>query len=189
MNIKTNIIISAVVGVTALFSPLASLAQAYEAPSFPSCSSPAGSVRASYNSGDHGIAGDNNKHAGSDVVYNVAGGNQVLQCFCGSDSNGVQTKWLKVTGLSDADRNDLLKDGWVFVANGSLWGLDSDPYMALNANYTCGVGGSVLGIEDPGQVLGLADTGRTRETLLFAAACCSLLSGFFLVSKSRRESK
>jgi hypothetical protein len=100
---------------------------ASDLPNFPSCSAPSGDVIASYSEGVHGIVGDYGTYTGSDTVYSQGEGN-VLQCFCGE--SGIQTEWWNVSELSAEDTNN-------YKSHGSLWGLDKDPYLALNSNYDC----------------------------------------------------
>lgn len=103
-------------------------------PDYPSCSSPSGDVLASYSDGVHGIPGDYGTYTGSDTVYNQGEGN-ALQCFCGE--GGIQTKWWKISEMSASDIKTYESLGWIYVADGSLWGLDAGPYLALNSSYDC----------------------------------------------------
>ncbi len=117
----------------------ASPAKAIEAPNFPSCTSPTGSVKVSYESGVHGIPGDSGEYIGSDVVYTVSD-TQLTQCFCAATGAGIQTNWWRDGSLS-ADQISYLKNlGWIYIADGSAWGLDAVPYMAHNTRYNCGGG-------------------------------------------------
>src|SRR3989344_6730467 len=75
---------------------------AVEAPSFPSCVNPQGSVKVSYSSGTHGIVGSNATFSGSDTVYQVSP-NTLQQCFCDTSGKGVQTDWWKIAEISDED--------------------------------------------------------------------------------------
>ena len=133
-------------------------------PDFPACTNPAGSLKVQYNEGTHGVVGNTSEFKGKDSVYNV-NDSQVLQCLCTSDGQGIQTNWWKISSLNDSDIQILKNKGWYFVPNGSLWGLDNAPYMAINKSYTCvgGIGG--------GDVLGLAatksDLATTGDKALF----------------------
>lgn len=109
---------------------------AVETPQFPLCVNPSGTLKASYDSGVHGIVGDTNSHSGSDKVYSV-NENQLIQCFCSDDGTGIQTNWLKVGQISDQERKAYENDGWIFVPNGSLWGLEDTSYVAKNHAYSC----------------------------------------------------
>lgn len=127
---------------------------AVAAPDFPVCTNPAGTLRVE-NDGIHGIAGSTAEYKGKDTVYTV-NNTQVLQCLCTDDGEGIQTNWWKASSLNDSDIQTLKNQGWNYIANGALWGLDSAPYMAKNNEYECseksgGIGG--------GKVLGLAVTG------------------------------
>lgn len=113
----------------------ASLANASQTPSFPSCNNPSGSVIASYSDGTHGVPGDSTTYTGADNVYTV-NGSQTLQCFCGG-SQGVQTNWWKVGNLSRNAISSWEAQGWVYIPDGSAWGLESTGYLAYNTGYTC----------------------------------------------------
>lgn len=104
-------------------------------PSFPTCGNPSGQVIASYPDGTHGIPGDSNSYTGADSVYNVSS-NQTLQCFCGG-TQGIQTNWWKVGNLSQHDISYWQSQGWVYIPDGSAWGLSATGYLAYNAAYTC----------------------------------------------------
>ena len=125
-------------------------------PDFPACTNPAGTLRVE-NNGTHGVVGNSAEYKGKDSVYTVNDA-QVLQCLCTEDSEGIQTNWWKISSLSDSDIQTLKNQGWHYVANGALWGLDNAAYMAKNSDYECG-GGSVLG-EATQDILGLAATGN-----------------------------
>ncbi len=154
-------------------------------PSFPSCSSPQGTLRVSYPDGTHGIVGSTATYTGNDREY-VLSDSSLLQCFCSIDNQGIQTNWWKIPSLTDDDIRILKNQGWNYIANGALWGLDSDPYMALNVNYSCGgIGGpgEVLGevTYGFGQILGLAGTGdSTKLFSVFALSFVFLTAGFIL---------
>jgi hypothetical protein len=134
MNLKV-LCISALTFFGFLF--LATPAKAVNIPDFPSCSSPRGTVRVSYDSGIHGIPGDAGRYEGSDIVYTVSD-SQLVQCFCAASKSGIQTNWWKISSLS-ADQVSFLKNlGWIYIPSGSAWGLQDSPYMAQNSNINCG---------------------------------------------------
>lgn len=115
--------------------PIASV-YAVNAPNFPLCANPSGQVIVHYDNGTHGIAGSSGTYTGSDTVYNV-GETQVTQCFCSTDGSGIQTNWWNASSLSEEQVAILKSQGWIYVPNGNLWGLSSDPYVAKNSTYSC----------------------------------------------------
>ena len=179
---------SFVVAAFVVVSTFRSFVYAVETPIFPICTNPQGQAISSYDFGTHGIVGSTSTYTGSDHVYAVAEG-QVSQCFCSTNGQGIQTNWWKASSLSESQVNQLKSEGWYYVADGGIWGLDSDPYVAQNSTYSClpgGTGGNgggpgdglsdgrsscpectqaprgggdVLGLSTDGQVLGLASTG------------------------------
>ncbi len=157
----------------------ASVAPAYamSIPDFGSCVNPQGKVIASYNSGNHGIVGQNNEVAGSDSVYKSSQ-NGVTQCFCPTNGNGIQTNWLKANSLTASDINVLKNQGWTYIATGSNWGLEDVPYLAKNSDYACRKNATKA---DSTKILGLASTGDsfTIYSLIFAGAGF-LISGMIL---------
>ncbi len=124
--------------VTLFFSTKYALA--VDTPNFPSCSSPEGTIKVSYNEGIHGIAGDTNQYTGKDTVYQLDNGN-LTQCFCSTDGQGIQTNWWKDSSLTTEQHQTLVNSGWILIPNGALWGLEERPYFAKNANYNCGGNG------------------------------------------------
>lgn len=173
-------------------------ARAVTTPNFSSCSNPSGTVRVSYPSGTHGIAGKTETYTGSDTVYNL-GSDTHVQCFCAVDGAGIQTNWWRVSSLTEEEVQILKNTGWTLVPNGALWGLEEVPYLTINSNYSCqasntsnngssnssssSTDGSVLG-SVLGEVLGLAFTG---SNLLFYGliilGITSLLTGLYLEKK------
>lgn len=151
-----------------LFTTRPSEAKAVDTPVFPSCTNPQGTIKANYSSGTHGIVGNIGNFSGQDTVYQLDS-NNVVQCFCPSNGQGVQTNWWKADQLSESDINILRNQGWSYIPNGALWGLDSSPYLAKNSDFSCqdvgsaggfsssGGQGSVLGVNS---ILGLASTGN-----------------------------
>jgi hypothetical protein len=178
---------------------------AYEIPNFTSCLNPQGQLIASYETGTHGIAGKPGLFEGKDVVYKVSE-NAVTQCFCPTNGSAVQTNFWKIPALSESEIKTLEAQGWIYIPNGALWGLDSAPYLAKNSDYSCkssgggsssssgssssGSGGAVSGSGGIGQVLGLASTGNTVFVLGTALTSgISLLLGLILKNRSRNISK
>lgn len=181
---------------------------AVNTPNFPTCSNPQGTIKVSYNEGTHGIAGDTKEYTGSDTVYQLDS-NNLQQCFCSENGQGIQTNWWKISSL-DQEQIQLLKNsGWVYIPNGALWGLDETPYMAKNSEYACengnnggntgGSGGDGLSdglgcathdcsnqVQQQGEVLGLAFTGNSLSFYGSAILGIIFLSlGFYLYKKSR----
>lgn len=189
---------------------------AYEIPQFTTCVNPQGEVRASYENGTHGIAGQSGSFEGKDTVYTLSG-DALTQCFCSSDGSGIQTNWWKVSSLTEQEVNVLQSQGWNYIPNGALWGLENTPYLALNSEYICksgsgagtggsssstssnnssnssssGSGGGVLGVSSGiGAVLGLASTGNINFLLaIFSLAIISLSSGLILKKRAKNFSK
>lgn len=155
---------------------------ANEIPEFTSCVNPQGQIKASYESGTHGVAGRPGLFEGKDVVYSISG-NAVTQCFCAIDGIGVQTNFWKIPALTEPEIEALKLQGWIYIPNGALWGLENTPYMAKNSDFSCkGTGsGANTGSSDSGnsssnsvvnsnqgslsggigRVLGLASTGNS----------------------------
>lgn len=169
------------------------------APSFPACANPSGTVRVSYPSGTHGIVGSQNAFSGADTVYDIGNGNHV-QCFCADDGSGIQTNWWNVSSLSQEEIDILLTQGWTYIPNGAVWGLEEAPFLVQNNNYSCrggggstngsstssgGGGGSVAGASNSvGSVLGLAATGGVIPMYFFGSlGTVSLALGFLLRRK------
>jgi len=105
-------------------------------PVFPSCANPQGVVTVSYNDGTHGIVGDTIQYTGSDTVYQLDP-STLQQCFCSASGQGVQTNWWKISSLDQDQLKVLENEGWIYVPNGALWGLQETPYMAQNSSYAC----------------------------------------------------
>ncbi|MBI4136984.1 hypothetical protein HY469_02885 [Candidatus Roizmanbacteria bacterium] len=173
MMLRTTIFLLALIA----YALQAAVLFAATPPDFPSCLTPEGEVKVSYDSGSHGIVGSNQEHAGSDTVY-ILSNEHLSQCFCSENGDGIQTNWWKISSLSEDDIQILKNQGWFFVPNGALWGLDEGAYMAKNSTYACkSTGGSVEGTSDSnssggsvlgastGTVLGLATTGNIASIL------------------------
>jgi hypothetical protein len=166
-------------------------ALAVTTPTFPICANPQGTVVVSYTSGTHGIPGSPTSYSGSDAVYRLSD-TALSQCFCSTNGEGIQTNWWKVSSLTDSEIAILKSEGWISIPDGSVWGLDSGPYMALNSNYLCGgVGGSVLGLgTGGGDILGLATTGNIATVYsVFSLALLLLTVGIVLPQTSTSYDK
>lgn len=103
---------------------------------FSACVNPQGSLIADYANGTHGIVNNTGLYTGSDKVYILSDGN-AMQCFCGSNNEGIQTNWLKNTGFTDSEIAVLKNQGWTSIPDGSVWGLDPVQYFAMNSSYAC----------------------------------------------------
>jgi hypothetical protein len=103
---------------------------------FGSCVNPQISASQVNYGSSHGVVGKSPRYSGVDKIYKFENGN-VMQCLCPDAGKGIQTNWLKAEGYSEKDINVLKKQGWIYVATGSSWGLSDVPYMAKNIEYTC----------------------------------------------------
>ena len=73
----------------------------------------------------------------NDTVYSLGGGN-ALQCLCDANGNGTQTNWLKINDLSEDQIKVYQNQGWIYIPDGSAWGLTQGSYLAQNVSYSCG---------------------------------------------------
>ena len=193
-----QILVAFIFGIAILAVPKA---QAANIPAFPSCNAPQGSIISHYDSGTHGIVGNTETFTGSDTVYKVSD-SVVTQCFCSDKGVGIQTDWWSASGRTDGDIALFKSQGWVYIPNGSLWGLSQTPYIARNIAYTCkadgGIGGgtsesdggSILSTAtEKGEVLGLAATGDIWLLYaIFALAFLLLGTGSKLLKRSSNKS-
>lgn len=177
-------------------------AMAYTIPTYPSCLSPQGTLKVSYPSGIHGIVGDSGVYSGEDKVFSLSD-QSLLQCFCAQDGKGIETRWWKISSLTEQDRSYLKSDGWVSIPDGSLWGLDKAEYFAKNLAYTCKGGssgdsgssssngqvqGATVTTGIGGQVLGLATTGgKWQAYVLMIVGVLSL--GIALTGGTKKKSE
>ncbi len=152
-----------------LLSAYVPSANATTTPEFPACANPQGTVKVTYDSGTHGVAGDGATYTGKDTVYTISENTQT-QCLCTVNSQGIQTNWWKVSSLTQDEINVLISQGWILIPNGALWGLDSAPYLAKNSSYTCTGSGGTSESKSAGAsatqgvtqtILALASTGNT----------------------------
>lgn len=177
-----KIIYSLTIAVAFLFSAPSFVLAQTTPPSFPSCTNPSGTVKVSYPSGTHGIPGVSSSFSGSDTVYDLGSGNHI-QCFCADNGQGIQTNWWNVNSLTKEEIDILTAQGWTFIPTGSVWGLEDDPYLVQNTNYSCrgktngtsdngngggGTGSVAQASESVGSVLGLAATGDALPMYIFA---------------------
>lgn len=138
-------------------------------PEFPSCVNPHGTVIADFSSGAHGVPGVVTAFQGADKVYAVSDG-ILIQCLCPVDGDGIQTNWWRIPALTSEEIESFTNQGWVFIPDGTAWGLEPVAYLAKNANFSCkapsggggggGVGGVGGAVNQIGEVLGLAVTGN-----------------------------
>ena len=156
-------------------------------PDFPSCVNPQGTVIANYPSGSHGIVGTATLYSGTDSVYSISE-NVVMQCLCPDNGDGIQTNWWKIPEMSGDEIENFKTQGWIFVPDGSVWGLDPAAYLAKNSNFACrSTGGSdsssssVGGVSSIGDILALAATGNIRVIYgLIFVGLISMMFGFLL---------
>jgi hypothetical protein len=203
MSKHTTTLLTLAIFTTSMVSP----AHATSLPSFPSCVNPQGTVIASYNDGVHGIAGQSAEYRGKDDVYALVGNDQVMQCFCPENGNGIQTNWLKVSDYTEETITDLKNEGWIYIADGSAWGLDGTSYIAKNSDYSCKTSSNTSNTTSSsntstssspsssspssssnsiGEVLSLASTGNIAFLYaLVTLGFLSLLSGLILKLKNK----
>lgn len=175
-------------------------ANSASAESVTSCLNPTGTTKVSYPGGEHTIAGETTPRTGSDTVYTLDADN-LMQCFCAENGDGVQTDWIRISGMSDEDIKVKKSQGYIYVPNGTAWGLDDAPYLAKNTDFACkskdsgssnnnssssssnnNSSSSNNNSSSPvGQVLALASTGNMLFiVLVFVAAVASYTLGMFL---------
>ena len=188
----------------------ASQSFAYEIPNFTSCVNPQGEIKANYETGTHGIAGKIGSFEGKDAVYKISE-NALTQCFCAVDGSGIQTNWWKIPSLTASEIKTLEAQGWIYISNGALWGLEDAQYLAKNSDFSCkpstgngnsggnnstnGSGNSSGSVSSSssggmGEVLGLASTGNSVFLLGVALISgLSLLTGLIFKKRSKKLSK
>lgn len=66
-----------------------------------------------------------------------------MQCFCGNGS-GIQTNWMYASNLTGDQIKVYENQGWIYVPDGTAWGLTEGAYLAKNISYSCG-GSSTTG--------------------------------------------
>jgi len=134
MNKLVTIILALVLSLTAVQPVVASGAKT-NGVAFGSCVNPQWSVSQVNKGNDHGVVGHTESYAGTDTIYKSSG--NALQCLCIENGKGVETKWMDASGLSDSQVATYKKEGWIYVATGSNWGLNDVQYLAKNSDYAC----------------------------------------------------
>lgn len=156
-------------------------AYAQTTPSFPSCLNPQGELIISYQSGIHGVPGDQTTYEGTDAVYRPTA-DTLIQCLCTINGDGIQSNWWNVHALTSEQTSQLVQAGWIRIPDGSAWGLSAEPYLVKNSRYSClgGAGGGELS----GSVLGLASTGN--NTIVILSLSLGILCILLGISLSKR---
>lgn len=191
----SKILLIAILYISTLFVS-AGTSYALTTPSFPACANPQGTIKVTYDSGVHGVVGDSTNYSGKDTVYTLSN-NTLMQCLCPTNGGGIQTNWIKASGYNQDEIQILKSQGWIYVADGSAWGLDPEAYLAQNSSFSCnGQGGgssssssssnssnSVMGAS--AGVIGLANTGNTLFIAIVLLA--GIFSSIFGIVLSRRK--
>lgn len=162
-------------------------AGAFTIPESPSCEYPEGTLKVHYDDGIHGIPGDTREHRGADDVYRITE-STLLQCFCPPSGIGIETNWWKASNLTPEEIEALKRDGWIYIPNGALWGLDDAPYLAISDEYICGGvgGGEVLGAST-GPEFDFASTGNTSLIYVLSSLGSILLAAGLLLRKKSKK--
>ena len=163
---------------------------ASEIPNFGSCANPEGKIKIVYENGVHGIVGNENTFTGKDVVYELTE-TTLVQCFCEDNGSGIQTNWWEIGSIERKELETLLNQGWIYVPDGSLWGLNESAYIAKNSGYSCkvenenSIGGSIQSnINSSSSILGFANTGNSLFlTMTLFSGVVALFSGIVLRKK------
>jgi len=200
-----------------IFTAITSLNVAYAQeqgitiPSFPRCLAPQGTQKVFYPTGIHGIPGNTGTYTGSDTVY-ILSEETLMQCFCPTNGAGIQSNWWNVSNLSLNQIDEMVGLGWIFVPNGTAWGLQEAPYLVKNEAYQCKEDDNdddddngdndddddndddlrIGGIGGPfGQVLGLstlANTGNLGDIALYFGLSSGLFTiGALKLKKSQKD--
>lgn len=201
-----NKLLSIVTLIVFFISAFVAPAFAVTDPNFPSCLNPQGQLKVAYTQGTHGVPGDTNTYNGSDSVYTIDEAT-TTQCLCTVNGSGIQTNWWKVSSMSEEQVSVLVNQGWIFIPDGSAWGLENAPYLAKNLNFACGSttttttdNGDGLGcaVHDCSShpqvlaaktqaVLGLASTGNITFLLSVVSLGIAFITGGLILSS--RKSK
>lgn len=145
---------------------------------FGSCLNP--QVKATQvNKGDRfGIVGTTKLYSGVDSIYPLSNGN-VMQCLCQKNGKGVQTNWLRIGNMTKKEIDKNKNSGWTYIITGSTWGLNDEPYLAKNVDYSCKGNKQTM-------VKGLASTGNEIALYgLVLAGVFALVAGLFLKRLSK----
>jgi len=135
MNRIAKTIAVSAVSIASLLST-ASIAAAWYAPEFPSCTSFSTNGDWSTGVGNHHIPGQEATIFGKDDVYYVQNGNFV-QCLCPPNGQGVQTNWWNISGMGQSEIDNKWKPAGWYHEQGSNWNLMNYPYLAKNTSYQC----------------------------------------------------
>lgn len=127
-----------VLSIAVLLSAFVKPAFAVTTPTFPLCVNPQGEVKVAYTDGVHGVPGDGTTYTGQDTVYTLDDAT-LTQCLCTANGSGIQTNWWRVSSLTRNERSVLINQGWIYVPDGSAWGLQAAPYLAQNSSFSCSV--------------------------------------------------
>lgn len=105
---------------------------------FPTCPAPGGSQVAGYPEGLHWIVGESVLRWGSDFVYRIKDAKYV-QCYCSLEAKptGIQTNWFPASLVTEDVKQQLIANGWIYVANGADFGLENVPFLAQNKPSKC----------------------------------------------------
>lgn len=157
-------------------------------PGFPICSNPQGTLKVEYNEGTHGVVGNTSEYKGSDKVYTLSD-STLIQCFCANNGNGIQTNWWKASSLTEEEIEILKRQGWYWVPNGALWGLENVSYLAFNSSYNCKGEGGIGGPQ--GSVLGASTTSlaTTGNTIILYTIAGIGLTSLILAFVSKKHEK
>ena len=134
MNTLFTFILVFVLALTSV-QPVAASGAQNNGVEFGSCVNPQWSVSQVNKGNDHGVVGETESYAGTDTIYKSCG--NALQCLCIENGKGIETKWMDASGLSDSQVSTYKKEGWIYVATGSNWGLKDVPYLAKNSDFAC----------------------------------------------------
>lgn len=180
--------------------PFANSAFAVTLPPFTDCFDPNAGLKVKYETGIHGIVGDSRTFRGRDAVYTISD-KSYTQCFCPEVGNGIQTNWFKVSDLTQNEVQSFINQGWILVLDGSIWGLEKAPYLAMNKGYTCNAVGGISTVSNTevsknndfgngtggGEILGVATTGNITNIVALITLGLGLILGGLSIKKSRNQ--
>ncbi len=210
---KGRLIAATLILIASFVISQATMASEQTEPTFADCENPQGQLKVYYANGIHGIAGVYTEQSGSDAVYKLTQ-DTLIQCFCPNEGNGTQTNWWKVAEMPLEQIAELQNQGWIYIPNGALWGLEEAPYLAKNLSYDChdnngndddddeddndggrgGIGGDILAtgystarLGIGGQVLGLANTGDTPAIIGFSVTAATTFGTSVYINRKKRN--